>query len=72
MKLYEEILEHAFSSFQFDAERIIEMQCYQTLEKIKAIIKDDSLDDRACFWKIEEIVCALEEIGSDGGSRHDF
>ena len=44
----------------------------QGTAKIKAIIEDDSLEDKECFRKIEEIVCAFEEIGSNGGSRHDF
>ena len=51
---------------------LIELNCYQTLKKIKAIIEDDSLDDPECFYRIEQIVCAFEEIGSDGGNRHDF
>jgi len=41
MELYEEILQHAISSFQFDAEKVIEMQCYQALEQIKAIHGSD-------------------------------
>ena len=53
-------------------EKLLEMRCYQTLLRMKQIIEDDSLDDPTCFLKIEEIVCAFEEIGSDGGSRHDF
>jgi len=72
MELYEEILLHTFSTFQFDAEKVIEMQCYQVLERIKAIIKDDSLEDPECFDRIEEIVCALEDIGINCGGRHDF
>lgn len=51
---------------------LVEQTCYQTLKKIKAIIEDDSLDDPECFYKIEQIVCLLEELGSDGGNRHDF
>ena len=43
-----------------------------TLQKIKAIVDDDSLDDPSCFMKIEEVLSALEAIGSDGGFRHDF
>ncbi|MEG1691425.1 MAG: DUF480 domain-containing protein [Hafnia sp.] len=42
------------------------------LEKIKAVIADDSLDDVACFQRIEEIVCILEAIGASAGNRHDF
>ena len=36
------------------------------------ILDDDSLDDATCFQKIEEIVCVFEEMGFNGGSRHDF
>ena len=51
---------------------VVEGECFQVIQKIKAILEDDSLDDPECFYKIEEIVCALEEIGSNGGNRHDF
>ena len=51
---------------------VIEGICYQAIAKIKAIIQDDSLSDRECFAKIEEIVCVLEEIGINCGNRHDF
>ncbi len=54
----------AFSEF-------IEKKCYQALQKIKVILDDDSLDDPECFMRIEEIVCALEELGCPT-SRHDF
>ena len=36
------------------------------------VIEDDSLEDDECFMKIEEIVCAFENLGSGGGNRHDF
>ena len=81
MELYKEILTHAlmngevqisFHGREPDIAKIVECVCYQALEKIKAIIEDDSLEDDECFMKIEEIVCALEEIGSGGGTRHDF
>ena len=39
------------------------------LQRIKAVIDNDSLSDFDC---VEEIVCIFEEFGSDGGSRHDF
>ena len=54
------------------AKEIVEMKCYEALQKIKAVIEDDSLGDAECFEKIERIVCSLEAIGSNGGSRHDF
>ncbi|MBQ9097824.1 MAG: hypothetical protein IJY50_00130 [Clostridia bacterium] len=79
MNLYEEILckmlrqEQIEITFpQLDPSQIIETECYQALQKIKAIVEDDSLDDPRCFEKIEEIVCLLEELGSSGGNRHDF
>lgn len=50
----------------------LEMRCYKALCRIRDILWDDALNDAECFLKIEEIVQVLEEIGSDGGSRHDF
>ena len=55
-----------------DVEGLLEKRCYQALSEIKMILDDDSLSDRACFFKIEAIVRVFEEMGSDGGSRHDF
>ena len=55
-----------------EVERLFEQECYILLERIKKIVEDDSLDDNACFEKIESIVCLFEEIGSDCGARHDF
>jgi len=51
---------------------LVEMRCCKALQKIKAVIDDDSLDDPVCFRRIEMILSALEDIGSGGGSRHDF
>lgn len=81
MELYKEILIHAlaygdikitFPGQELDIGQIVEGECYKTLQKIKAIIEDDSLEDDECFMKIEHIILALEEIGSSGGIRHDF
>ena len=81
MDLYKEILAHAltygevkitFPDQNCDLAKIVEGECYQALQKIKAIIQDDSLTDEECFLKIEEIVCVLESVGSGGGFRHDF
>ncbi|WP_300412100.1 hypothetical protein [uncultured Oscillibacter sp.] len=44
----------------------------RALEEIRNVLKDDSLDDANCFMRIEKIVQIYEEIGSDGGERHDF
>ena len=81
MELYRDILtkilmdseiEVRFSGLNQSADQMVEMKCYQILKKIKAIIEDDSLEDSECFMKIEHIIIALEEAGSNGGTRHDF
>jgi len=81
MDLYKEILAQAltygevkitFPGEVCDPAKIVEGECYQALEKIKAVIHDDSLSDKECFMRIEEIVNILESVGSDGGFRHDF
>lgn len=81
MELYKEILiealsrsqlEISISNLEIDVKQIVESRCYNALQKIKAIIEDDSLEDADCFNKIEEIILILEEIGSSGGTRHDF
>ena len=78
MELYEEIIECSSKKsdeidtpFE-DLNKIIHDECYIALKKIKAIIEDDSLDDNQCFEKIEQIVLLFEQMGSDGGGRHDF
>ena len=81
MELYKEILRNAlinediqitFPNLQINPQQIIESECYQTLQKIKTIIEDESLEDDTCFMKIEEIISSLEHIGIDCGTRHDF
>ena len=81
MELYKEILLHALthgdiqltlSCQEIDITKIIEGKCYSALQKIKTIIEDDSLEDKECFYKIEEIVSAFEDIGCVGLGRHDF
>ena len=62
----------SFSGIDGTVAEVIEGKCYQALEKIKAVIQNNSLDDPECFAKIEEIVLVLESIGSDGDTRHDF
>lgn len=82
MELYQEILCHVFANEKIqvsfpelihtDVTRIVELECYKALAKVKAIIENDTLADSECFQQIEEIVCTFEELGSGGGSRHDF
>ena len=62
----------AFHNADHTIAEVIDGICYQALAKICAIIQNDRLSDEECFLKIEEIVCVLEEIGADCGTRHDF
>ena len=73
MELYQEILLNALCAMapEFDAAQIVESACCQALQKVRAALDDDTLDDAACFQRIEAIVSALESIGIRS-SRHDF
>jgi len=51
---------------------IIEGKCYQLLQQIRKTLDDKTLSDADCYTRIEKIVYAFEENGSNGGSRHDF
>lgn len=82
MELFQEILRHALANEKAqvsfpgltdtDAAKIVELECYQALQKIKDILENDSLEDSECFYRTPEIVCVFEELGSDCGNRHDF
>lgn len=81
MELWKEILAQylateqtqiLFPNLKLDAAAVVEGECYRASKKIKAILEDDRLEDRECFLKIEEIVFALEALGSHAGNRHDF
>lgn len=81
MQLYKEILTQilsnqeihiTFPNLNINPTVIIQSESYQALQKIKAVIHDDSLTDNECFMKIEEIICIFEALGSNGGTRHDF
>ena len=80
MQLYQEILaalakeevQITFPNLKINLTEIVESESYQALQKIKAVITDDSLTDSECFMKIEEIINIFETLGSGGGTRHDF
>ena len=80
MNLYQEVLCNVLKSELIEIKfpniptmvNLVELKCYHTLEKIKAVLEDDSLSDKECFLKIEEIVEIFESIGSNAGNRHDF
>ena len=75
-ELYKDILEELaaiiIEKLRVDPADLIELASYRALQNIQAIVRDDSLNDAQCFYKIEKIICTLEDLGSDGGSRHDF
>ena len=50
----------------------IEKECMEVLGRIRAILADESVEDPECFERIEQIVCAMESIGLNCGSRHDY
>ncbi len=79
MDLYLEIIlnllkqkEHNTDEILLNLKKLVHNKCYEAIEKIKKVIEDDSLDDPECFMRIESIICILEDMGSDGGNRHDF
>ena len=81
MELYKELLiqilkeqeiQVSFANLKINLNELLESRCYQILCKIKAVIEDDTLNDEDCFLRIEEIVSTFEEVGSNGGFRHDF
>ena len=81
LNLYKEILSRVleqekihvtFPNLKIDAGEIVEQKSYLALLQIKAILEDDRLDDEECFMKIERIISVFEDLGSSGGSRHDF
>lgn len=81
MELYKEILIEALSKQKMEVHfpdlaeppaEIVEGVCCRALECIRDILRDNTLSDESCFLRIEEVLQVLEELGSDGGSRHDF
>jgi hypothetical protein len=81
MELYAEILAKALEGGSVKVEfpvgtprveTLVEMRSYAALKQIKEIIEDESLEDPACFIKMEEVIAVFEALGSNGGNRHDF
>lgn len=81
MELYEEVLsqilaEHLLTYVKdlkwLHLQNTVEERCYEALVKIRDAVRDDTLDDEQCLIRIDEILCALEEIGIRTGTRHDF
>lgn len=81
MELNVEILAHflaqekaqiIFPELKLTATEIVELQCYQTLLRIRNVLRNDTLEDKECFESIERIICEFEAIGCNVGNRHDF
>lgn len=79
MELYGELLARmldggrmqvTFPDLHLDAAELVRLRCYQALEQIRDILRDDHLDDRACCGKIEAIVSLFEGMGTGCGGRH--
>lgn len=64
--------ESLIKEFFLESDRWVEMQSYRALRKIKDILEDDSLSDEDCEFKIDEIICVFEELGSGCNNRHDY
>ena len=54
---------------QVNCAEIVADVSYQALQKIKAVIEDDSLSEFDC---IGQIVSIFEELGTGGGARHNW
>ena len=74
MRVLAEKLEKGEIKLEIDREVIaeIEKECMEVLGRIRAILADESVEDPECFERIEQIVCAMESIGLNCGSRHDY
>ncbi len=51
---------------------MLRAESFMALREIRKILDDDSLNDRDCFDRIDQIVSVFEELGPGAGSRHDF
>ena len=80
MELYKEILIkntmekailNSLEAIEHNASDIVQSACYQAIAEIKAVLEDDSMDDKTCFWRIDEIIRVFDRLGSPC-SRHDF
>ena len=72
MQLNQAMLIYLLKREGFDLQRDFDNECYRALAKIREVLRDDTLEDEDCFMKIERIITIYEELGSGGGTRHDF
>ena len=57
---------------EFKGKLFCKRKCCRILNAIKIALQDKTLDDYACFQRIEEIVQAFENQGKQISYRHDF
>lgn len=70
----EVLLDTVYDERQLSAEEmkaLLSERCVRALGEIRGVLDEDTPDE-ACFEKIEAIVRIFENIGADGGTRHDF
>ena len=57
MELYQDILKQQLGDSPALSEdtilRIVELQCYQALQKTREILDDETLEDRECFDSVQ-------------------
>ena len=70
--LYNEEIEITFPNLKVSPNEIVKLECYRALKRIKAVLENEDLSDEECFMRIEKIICTFEDMGSNGGARHDF
>ena len=61
-----------FPNVKLNPTEIVQLNCYQAIEKIRDVLQNEDLEDVDCFMRIEEIVNTLEDLGVDVDGRHDF
>ena len=74
MRVLAEKLEKGEFKLEIDSEVIVEIEkeCMEVQGRIRAIFADESIEDPECFERIEQIGRAMESIGLNCGSRHDY
>ena len=70
--LENETVQVVFPNVKLNPTEIVQLNCYQAIEKIRDVLQNEDLEDVDCFMRIEEIVNTLEDLGVDVDGRHDF
>ena len=61
-----------FSDLKIDADKIIEIESFKALCRIRGILMCEEFTDTECLDYIEAIVRVFKEMGCDCGNRHDW